>query len=78
MSEASTSASLDEDYRKNRLSLFVVPWLERNGLLVVYSSLAGTIAATLVLVGVFYVLGKRYRLFWHRHNLLQRLHLEAD
>ncbi|KAF2159207.1 hypothetical protein M409DRAFT_71202 [Zasmidium cellare ATCC 36951] len=59
------------------LSLFVVPWLERNGPLVVYSSLAGTIAATLLLVGAFYVLGKRYRLFWHRHNLLQRLQLEA-
>lgn len=39
----------------------------------------GGIAAAVMLTSIpMYVWGKRYRLFWHRHNLIKILRLETD
>ena len=60
------------------MSIFIVPWLENDGPLTLFSIQAATIAGTLVLVLLFYVFGKKYRHFWHHHNVLKIWHLEAE
>ena len=60
------------------MSIFIVPWLNNDGPLLVFGVLAASIAGTLRLVVVFYVFGKKYRLFWHRNNILKMWLLETE
>ena len=60
------------------MSIFIVPWLESDGPLKLFSIQAGSIFATLHLVLLFYIFGKKYRHFWHHHNVLKIWGLEAE
>lgn len=57
---------------------FIVPWLEREGVGKVFGTIGGILAAIVILTGPMYIGGKKYRQFWHHHNLYKDWHLETD
>ena len=44
----------------------------------VFNTMAGIAAAVMLTSIPMYVYGKRYRHFWHHHNLIKIWHLETD
>ncbi|KAF1851655.1 MFS general substrate transporter [Cucurbitaria berberidis CBS 394.84] len=52
-------------------SYFVNDWTKRDGPAKVFYVFGGLAAAMIVTTPVFFFWGKKYRSYWHRHNLLQ-------
>ncbi|KIW49206.1 hypothetical protein PV05_10905 [Exophiala xenobiotica] len=60
------------------LTNYVINWWATDGALDMAGTMAG-ITAILCLLGIpIYVWGKKYRNYWHHHNLLKKLRLETD
>lgn len=53
-------------------SYFVNDWTAREGPATVFYVFGGIAAAMIITAPVFFFWGKKYRSFWHRHNLLQK------
>ncbi|KAJ2901602.1 uncharacterized protein MKZ38_001622 [Zalerion maritima] len=58
------------------LTNFVVEWYTTQGAAGVFDVIAGITAFLVLLTLPMYVYGKRYRLYWSRHNILVRLSLD--
>ena len=48
------------------------------GIVDLCGTMAGITAFLCLLAVPIYIFGKRYRAFWHRHNVIKMLHLETD
>lgn len=57
------------------LTDYIVDWYTTQGVVNMFGVMAGITAAVVVIAVPLYVLGKRYRLFWQHHNLLEKLGL---
>jgi hypothetical protein len=53
-------------------SYFVNDWTASDGPAVVFYVFAAAAAAMIITTPVFFFWGKKYRSYWHRHNLLQK------
>ncbi|KAF1835749.1 MFS general substrate transporter [Decorospora gaudefroyi] len=53
-------------------SYFVNDWTARDGPAQVFYVFAGVAGAMIITAPVFFFWGKKYRSYWHRHNLLQK------
>lgn len=53
-------------------SYFVNDWTAREGPAIVFYVFAGVAAAMILTTPVFFFWGKKYRSFWHRHNVLKK------
>jgi hypothetical protein len=56
---------------------FVNDWTARAGPKVVFTIFGGAALAVNLSGIVLFVFGKRYRSFWHRHNVMQKLHIRT-
>jgi hypothetical protein len=53
-------------------SYFVNDWAASDGPAVVFYTFAGLAGAMIITTPVFFFWGKKYRSYWHRHDLLQK------
>lgn len=53
-------------------SYFVNDWAASDGPAVVFYTFAGLAGAMIITTPVFFFWGKKYRSYWHRHNLLEK------
>lgn len=60
------------------LSNFINNWVASSGPETVFNIMGGISGALFLTSIPMYIFGKKYRSFWHRHNLLKILHLETD
>jgi len=58
-------------------SYFVNDWTAEAGPAVVFYVMGGVAFAMVVSTPIVFVWGKRYRSFWHRHNLLEKWHIKT-
>jgi MFS family permease len=56
---------------------FINNWLARTGPQHVFNIFGVTGFAVMVGLPIMYVFGKKYRSYWHRHNLLEKFHIRT-
>ena len=56
---------------------FINNWLARTGPQHVFNVFGVTGFAVMVGLPIMYVFGKKYRSYWHRHNLLEKFHIRT-
>ncbi|PMD51515.1 MFS general substrate transporter [Hyaloscypha bicolor E] len=56
---------------------FINDWLARTGPQHVFNVFGVTGFAVMVGLPIMYVFGKKYRSYWHRHNLLEKFHIRT-
>lgn len=60
------------------LTNYVINWWVKDGSMDMAGTMAGLTAVLCLMAVPMYIFGKKYRNFWHHHNLLKKLHLETD
>jgi hypothetical protein len=69
--------SVFKDFLGYSFTYFVNNWTARAGPKVVFTIFGGAALAVNLSGLVLFVFGKRYRSFWHRHNVMQKLHIRT-
>ena len=60
------------------LTNYITDWYFLQGAAKMCNVLAGLTIASVITTLPMYIYGKRYRWFWHNHNLIRRWGLETD
>lgn len=58
-------------------SYFVNNWTAENEAATVFYTFGGVAIALMLSAPVLFVFGKKYRSYWHRHNLLEKLNIQT-
>jgi hypothetical protein len=61
-----------------RLTNYVINWYLSYGAIQMVGIMSGVVAFWVLMAVPLYVFGKRYRLWWHKHNALKALKLETQ
>jgi hypothetical protein len=72
----------DEQVFKNfffyGLTNYVIKWWTNQGIVNLCGTMAGITVFLCLLAVPIYIYGKRYRAYWHKHNIIKMLRLETD
>lgn len=62
----------------NRVMNFIISWYMARGSLQVFTVMAGITAAWFVLAVPHYVFGKKYRMYWFKHDFIKIWNLGTE
>lgn len=75
--EAFIAAMMLKNFVFYAYSTFVNDWTARTGPDIPFYTFGGTTFGLVLTTLIFYIWGKRYRSFWYRHNILEKLHIRT-
>lgn len=75
--EVFISSMMFKNFLYYGLSYFVNDWTARKGPEEVFFVLGGLALGVVATTPIIFILGKRYRSYWHRHNLLKKFRIQT-